>query len=1476
MQKRTLKPARGGARIYEAVEIEPAGENCESWQFEANRRILHLLNNQVAGPADISNRIYEETEAAELDSNCNFGLGIGSAENAPHRISTFELDYYIKHKIEDTGKCGCRFARHSNGDCKLPEKLQYNSDNSDSSLNQPASCRDDTTKIYPAEEQSQVKLGEEKYSCHGLFIDIDGELREKSAKTVVCQPVRTQSQSLAKGACICCFSAGNSPTNLSTRPPIENRSSSPATSSDCGARCCSQFIHAHPSYRIDPTVSSADNRSETSYSHKLSCGRLGLASENALECSSCSIESDFGDPGSAPLVNTTPSLHETLSEGKILSASELYSAKGDFCCNCQRHLDCSLTDESTLSLSWFEESEFEDELEVYNCDKSRDSDCLKQAAIDPISLDDQYLVETNSSFPRRIQSPKISIKLGAGKGRHIYQNNNSNERPSLLHIGLDDNRDEDKGINIYTEAETANDLLSNPCNRGKSNLAIASTSTRNAHANEFAPSHSFEYGSGTVDESMNAVRRIARMSAPSLSSLQYLPSQLESPPSKIKRSKSSLSSSNMDFNGKPIEERIINTISDAKAVRTSREAMQQDESFLNKLCLCNCMARSHLNPQKESNSEPADGAKQAARHRDRSSQEKALKPLANSRIHVKGCPKVEASSETESIKTRKEANVRRKQAMAGEYEKQSPSFLNLLMTPIHTSRNKRKFQSTDLADSERNFKGANSDLGSVSDLVPSALATGKSRISRAGSSSESSYMRTSSVTSADRNLSEASHHDDLDFSRPRSVCSVHESGNWSHRGSYRKFLSPTKLFVPRKNQQECDRDDSTRRMKQLRSNSPHQAKEIEQRSFFSRSLNRFSKRTRSSLGKQPTGERTHHDPISEKNQNVAERSVDGSVTCISPTISIDPGVSTREPCSDSIDSFNDIILPQSRLGKVQAQEAPEIILNCAQDLDTESRLSSNSCDMIRARSFRDRSEKQQDNGQSNGPSPHRPARGGWRSECESEISLERATSLPASPGSYRRHLNRGGRSPRLLHSPIPFQSPASCSTKIEDGLQVCSSEHFEKHIGNIKGSQVDVQKALFKCWINYFCPNLIQRDLVEEMRDGIKLIGLLASLTRDKQLKICYEKLNCHRNSYINRLVITPSSRLKHISNVSIAIDYMRKNLGMKLISLNPMDVVSGNPNVVLGLCWNIILKFQFEQNFTPDLIETPSNTTCSTSVLSPDLVNEDSINSGSLIGVSEEESSSDVVSAGTNLQLNDSLFEAGDQVSSEVEKITVATMSELESQSLKNDHGGQHDSSTSVFGLKSKNETNEPEMESIENLGLSESERSRTVAVGDNFECDSGLVGDVIQRRQDPSNRRPSRTRQQASEQVEDDKPFVSWSVLDWLFSSTKSCNENLKGGKPKRKKKRSSKGRTRGKHLPFHSISVDNSAETSKDDSYIRGLWLKIVRAFRASLSFNLVLLICLAGLCVVPLIQKDACCELTSSNILSGEPHIFKRPT
>lgn len=78
------------------------------------------------------------------------------------------------------------------------------------------------------------------------------------------------------------------------------------------------------------------------------------------------------------------------------------------------------------------------------------------------------------------------------------------------------------------------------------------------------------------------------------------------------------------------------------------------------------------------------------------------------------------------------------------------------------------------------------------------------------------------------------------------------------------------------------------------------------------------------------------------------------------------------------------------------------------------------------------------------------------------------------------------------------------------------------------------------------------------MRDGTKLIALLEVLSGEK---LPVEKGRVLRRPHF-------------LSNANTALQFLASKR-IKLVNINPADLVDGRPPVVLGLIWTIILYFQ-------------------------------------------------------------------------------------------------------------------------------------------------------------------------------------------------------------------------------------------------------------------------------------------------------------
>nr|XP_035116587.2 nesprin-2 isoform X2 [Callithrix jacchus] len=116
---------------------------------------------------------------------------------------------------------------------------------------------------------------------------------------------------------------------------------------------------------------------------------------------------------------------------------------------------------------------------------------------------------------------------------------------------------------------------------------------------------------------------------------------------------------------------------------------------------------------------------------------------------------------------------------------------------------------------------------------------------------------------------------------------------------------------------------------------------------------------------------------------------------------------------------------------------------------------------------------------------------------------------------------------------------------------------------SLQAEQEDTQKKTFTCWINsqlarHTSPSVIS-DLFTDIKKGHVLLDLLEVLSgqqlpRDKG-----------SNTFQCRI------------NIEHALTFLR-NRSIKLINIHVTDIIDGNPSIILGLIWTIILHFHIEK----------------------------------------------------------------------------------------------------------------------------------------------------------------------------------------------------------------------------------------------------------------------------------------------------------
>ncbi|XP_060030825.1 nesprin-2 isoform X4 [Erinaceus europaeus] len=116
---------------------------------------------------------------------------------------------------------------------------------------------------------------------------------------------------------------------------------------------------------------------------------------------------------------------------------------------------------------------------------------------------------------------------------------------------------------------------------------------------------------------------------------------------------------------------------------------------------------------------------------------------------------------------------------------------------------------------------------------------------------------------------------------------------------------------------------------------------------------------------------------------------------------------------------------------------------------------------------------------------------------------------------------------------------------------------------SLHAEQEDTQKKAFTCWINSklakHTPPSVVSDLFTDIKQGHILLDLLEVLSgqqlpRDKGT-----------NTFQCRI------------NIEHALTFIQKR-SIKLINIHVTDIIDGNPSIILGLIWTIILHFHIEK----------------------------------------------------------------------------------------------------------------------------------------------------------------------------------------------------------------------------------------------------------------------------------------------------------
>ncbi|KAM9294362.1 calmin [Gastrophryne carolinensis] len=120
-------------------------------------------------------------------------------------------------------------------------------------------------------------------------------------------------------------------------------------------------------------------------------------------------------------------------------------------------------------------------------------------------------------------------------------------------------------------------------------------------------------------------------------------------------------------------------------------------------------------------------------------------------------------------------------------------------------------------------------------------------------------------------------------------------------------------------------------------------------------------------------------------------------------------------------------------------------------------------------------------------------------------------------------------------------------------------------VQNLQVERENVQKRTFTRWMNLHlekcCPPLEVKDLFVDIQDGKILMALLEALTG-------HSLLHEYKSS---------SHRIFRLNNIAKSLKFLEDS-NVKLVSIDAAEIADGNPSLVLGLIWNIILFLQIKE----------------------------------------------------------------------------------------------------------------------------------------------------------------------------------------------------------------------------------------------------------------------------------------------------------
>uniref|UniRef100_A0A1B0D969 Karst n=1 Tax=Phlebotomus papatasi TaxID=29031 RepID=A0A1B0D969_PHLPP len=143
--------------------------------------------------------------------------------------------------------------------------------------------------------------------------------------------------------------------------------------------------------------------------------------------------------------------------------------------------------------------------------------------------------------------------------------------------------------------------------------------------------------------------------------------------------------------------------------------------------------------------------------------------------------------------------------------------------------------------------------------------------------------------------------------------------------------------------------------------------------------------------------------------------------------------------------------------------------------------------------------------------------------------------------------------------------PGGYASQVQQRSNMTQREGIQKfeneRIKTLQEERLHIQKKTFTKWMNSFLIKVKMEvdDLFVDLADGVKLLKLLEIISGEKLGKPNSGRMRVHK-----------------IENVNKSLAFLHTKV--RLESIGAEDIVDGNPRLILGLIWTIILRFQIQE----------------------------------------------------------------------------------------------------------------------------------------------------------------------------------------------------------------------------------------------------------------------------------------------------------